>query len=666
MEGNWLVIFLVFFPFAAGLISYLIGRKSKIGRDKFAIIITAIELGAAIILLCTSITSDTETVWGAFAGFGLRFKADGFRVIMATIAAFAWFFTTIQTVEYFNKLSSRNRNRYYMFLMWTLGATMGIFLSSNLYTTFIFFEVMSFTSWVLVAHNENESSKKASNSYLAFAVIGGLVTLMGLFILDAHIGTLEMDQILSAIQSSGTGYGVVLASGILILFGFGVKAGMFPLHTWLPQSYVAAPEPATALLSSVLSKCGIFGILVVTGQVLLHDFAWGMIILIIGVLTMLTGAMLACFSTNFKRTISCSSMSQIGFVLVGTAMQAILAEHNSIAIQGTFLHLINHSFIKLALFMVAGVIFMNLKEFDLNKIRGWGRNKWIPKLVSASAILGVAGVPLWNGYISKTLIHESIVEYIAMFPSLTGMAVFFKIVEALFLFAGGLTFCYMLKIFVAVFIEKNNDSEVQAKYDAKTKYMSKPLTVILVIAGIIMPVLGILPHQTQDYIGNASQSFVNGEGLHEAVHYFSWTNISGALVSLAIGAIFYFLIVRVCLLKKNENGQTEYIDAWNYKLDIEKYFYRPVLLIGLPFIGALIGRIVSSIGDAIAWFFRAIFFWKRPQRFNSMQETEFALYETEQKEDKVPKVMSYSLILFIAVGAAIMYFVMICFLSGWG
>ena len=95
-------------------------------------------------------------------------------------------------------------------------------------------------------------------------MLGGLVTLMGLFMLQANIGTLEMDQILSAIQSSGTSYGMVLASGLLILFGFGVKAGMYPLHTWLPKAYVAAPEPATALLSAVLSKAGIFGIFVVT------------------------------------------------------------------------------------------------------------------------------------------------------------------------------------------------------------------------------------------------------------------------------------------------------------------------------------------------------------------------------------------------------------------
>ena len=659
MSGNLLILFLVFFPFAAGLVNYLLGRHNKTGRDRVAILITAIELAATIVLVAMSLETPTDLYWEGFAGFGLHFRADGFRLVMAMIAAITWFFTTVQSIEYFNKLNGRNRNRYYMFMLWTLGATMAIFLSANLYTTFIFFEVMTFTSYVLVIHGESEKAIDASKSYLGFGVLGGLVTLMGLFMLQANIGTLEMDQILSAIQSSGTSYGMVLASGLLILFGFGVKAGMYPLHTWLPKAYVAAPEPATALLSAVLSKAGIFGIFVVTGQILLHDYTWGLVILIAGTLTMLTGAMLAVFSTNFKRTIACSSMSQIGFILVGTGMQAVLGEHNAIAVQGSVLHLVNHSFIKLALFMVAGIIFMNLKDFDLNKIKGWGRNKWLIKLVSASAILGVAGVPFFNGYISKTLIHESLVEYIAMFPETTGMAVLFKIIEALFIFTGGLTFCYMLKIFVAVFIEKNNDPELQAEYSKKSKYVSIPVKILLGILGVLFPVIGILPHYTQDVIGDMSQHFLNGHGMEHQVAYFSWANISGALASLSIGALFYFLIVRPCLMKKREDGKKDYIDAWNYKLDMEKYFYRPTLFTVLPFIGAFAARLVFIVGDGVAWLYKSLFFIKRPERFNSKEEDEFALYEKPQKAERVPRGISYSLLLFVIGVVAVLYFVLL-------
>ena len=660
MDGNLLLMFLVFFPFAAGLVSYIIGRGSKGDRDAFVMIVTAVEFVASLALIASSNRYDFH--WHGFAGLGLHFRGDGFRLVMAVLAGFIWFFTTIMSREYFNKLESRNRNRYYMFMLWTLGATMGIFLSTNLYTTFIFFEIMSFTSYVLVIHNETKEAIEAAKSYVGFAVFGGLATLMGLFMLQANLGTLDMDHMLDAIVTMAPTSPTLMWACILVLIGFGVKSGMYPLHTWLPKSYVNAPEPATALLSTILSKCGIFGIFVITGQILLHDFTWGMIMLCLGVLTMLTGAMLAVVSTNFKRTLACSSMSQIGFILVGIGMQGILGDHNAIAVSGSILHLVNHSLIKLVLFMIAGVIFMNMRNFDLNEIRGFGRKKWLIKIMAAFAILGVAGVPLFNGYISKTLIHESIVEYIAMFPSLTGMAVFFKIVEALFTFTGGLTFCYMLKIFIAIFIEKNNDAAKQEEMDGMKTYMKWPMATIITISAIILPIIGVLPHLTQDKIADIAKGFLHGHGL-EPVHYFSAVNLRGAGVSLAIGAIFYFLIVRVCLMKKTEDGHSLYVNIWNSKVDIEDKFYRPALLTILPFIGSMIARTVYSIVDWLIALFQRIFFYKRPERFNPPLDNEFGTFNEPAKDTRLPRGISYTLLLFVVGLVAVLYFVMIVFFA---
>ena len=657
LEGNFLLICLVAFPIFAGVASYIIGRFNKTARDFFVLACTVAELGGAIGLCFTggdTGTSDFYFHW--FAGLGLHFRADGFRMIMAVLTGIIWFATTLQSREYFEGM--RNRNRYYLFLLLTYGATMGIFLSANLYTTFIFFEVMSFTSYVMVAcGGEDEFSIKSANSYLAFAVLGGLMTLMGLFMLHNMLGTLEMDQLVNA-AANAPSYGTLLVAGLLVLFGFGVKAGMYPLHTWLPQSYVSAPAPTTALLSAILSKCGIFGILVITANVFLHDYTWGLIILVLGVLTMLTGAILAVFSTSFKRTLACSSMSQIGFIIVGIGMQGILGEHNAIAVQGSFLHLLNHSMIKLPLFMVAGIIFTCMKEFDLNKIRGFGRRKPILAIITAIPILGVAGVPLFNGYVSKTLIHESMVEYIAMFPEMTGMAVFFKIVEGLFLFAGGLTLAYMLKIFVAVFIEKNNDPARQAEMDGKKKFASIPVIVCLAILVVALPVFGCMPNLLMDPIGALGDSFANSHGMAHAVEYFSLNNLKGAGVSLAIGVTVYFLFVRLCLMKKNAEGKTEYIQVWPKWLDIEYKVYRPGLLGVLPFCGAFFARIAGSMVDWCIAFFRKILFYKRPPRFVAPLDDNFGTYKGEVKEKPIRKGLSYSLLLFgIGVIFALAYLI---------
>lgn len=122
-----------------------------------------------------------------------------------------------------------------------------------------------------------------------------------------------------------------------------------------------------------MTKAGMFGILVLTCYIFLNNSIWGSLILVIGVCTMAFGAVLALFSVDLKRTLACSSVSQIGFILVGVGMSGLLGEENVLALRGSLLHMVNHSLIKLVLFMAAGVVFMNVHKLDLNAIRGFGR-----------------------------------------------------------------------------------------------------------------------------------------------------------------------------------------------------------------------------------------------------------------------------------------------------
>jgi len=575
---------------------------------------------------------------------------------MSVLASFIWLMTTLVSKEYFK--GTRNRNKYYMFVLFTLGAMQGVFLSNDLYTTFIFFEVMSFASYPMVIHNETKEAIDGSNSYLGFAVLGSLVSLMGLFMLQSILGTLQIDQLVEA-ASHVTNHALLYAAGALTLVGFGVKAGMYPLHTWLPQAHSVAPAPASAMLSAVITKAGIFGIIVVSCNIFLHDAQWGLAIVIFGTLSMVTGAVLAVFSNNIKRTLACSSVSQLGFVIIGIGMQCMLGEHNALAVRGTVLHMFNHSLLKLALFMGVGVIYVCMHTFDLNKLRGFGRKKPVLWFVFGMGLLGLAGVPLFNGYISKTLIHESIVEYIGMMPTQTVLAGTLQTVEALFTFAGGLTLAYMLKLFVAIFIEKNPEN--QEKLDAKKKYMSKLTMTVLIIASAILPIIGMLPYWTQDILANTAQGFMHGHDPATPVNYFSLINLRGAAASIAIGLIVYFLFIRVCLMKKNENGVKVYADVWPSWLSIERMIYRPVLLRFLPFVGALIARTVYAIGDTTVLLFRKLLFVKSKDVFTPPEDNRFGTYEAPVKRKRdIPKSLSYSLLLFgVGVVIVMMYLIII-------
>ena len=508
-----------------------------------------------------------------------------FQIIYCVIALFMWSVSLLFSKEYFAHYS--HKGRYYGFLLFTMFATLGVFLAKDLFTMFIFFELMSLSSYVWVAQEETEEALKVGVMYLAIAVIGGMVLLMGLFLLNNALGTLKIEELYEAVLANmGEKSGKIYTAGFLMLFGFGAKAGMFPLHFWLPKAHPVAPAPASALLSGILTKCGIFGILILTAQVFVHNLTWGTVILTLGVITMVVGAVLAVFSVNLKRTLACSSVSQIGFILVGVGMQCFLGEENALAVRGTFLHMVNHSLIKLLLFNVAGVVYMNLHALDLNIVKGFGRKKPFLMFSFLMGALGIGGIPLWNGYVSKTLLHESIVEYIHHLTHLGESAAVFRAVEWTFLFSGGLTVAYMLKLFVCLFLEKND--EKQELYDGKTNYMSLLSKIVIGFAAVVLPVLGFFPGKTMDVLADGAMGFLRSSHLHHQIHYFTWVNLKGGLISIAIGIFVYFLVIRKIFIR---NGK--YVDLWPKKLDVEVLF--TVLVKGfVRFLGRL-----SKVMDGI-------------------------------------------------------------------
>ncbi|MBR5047994.1 MAG: sodium:proton antiporter, partial [Eubacterium sp.] len=474
MKGNIILFCLVFWPMAGAFLSYLIGKKNKKGRDLFADFVVVLECLIMVVLLVHVLRNSgtIQFAWEGFCLLGIHLELDGFRVLYGLIAAFMWMMTTIFSREYFRH--HHNRNRYYLFTLLTFGATMGVFLSADLYTTFIFFEIMSLTSYVWVAQEENRAALRAAGTYLGVAVIGGLVMLMGLFLLYDAAGTLALSQLGKAVPQAVLTGRLSLAKqyliGGLLVFGFGAKAGMFPLHIWLPAAHPVAPAPASALLSGILTKSGVFGILAVTCNIFRYQPYWGYVIVILGTITMFLGALLAIFSVDLKRVLACSSMSQIGFILIGAGMISLLGDEAALASRGTLLHMVNHSLIKLDLFMVAGVIYMNVHKLNLNEIRGFGRKKPLLKAAFLMGALGIGGIPLWNGYVSKTLLHESIVEYTHLFrelpaANLAGTYSYWKGIEWIFLISGGMTVAYMLKLFIAVFVEENTDPAIQEEFD---------------------------------------------------------------------------------------------------------------------------------------------------------------------------------------------------------
>lgn len=614
------------------------------------ILASTVELVMALnLMVCDlrGISIDVFDVSGV-GGLGLHFMYSGFRGIFGVLTAFAWFVTSLFSYEYMR--DDTNVIKYDLFNLLTLGATMGIFYAADLFTLFFFFEIMSFTSFVWVAHRQTREALYAAGTYLGIAIAGGMAILMGLFIVYSQLGTLSFDKmagntmVMIGSDSKANITWMFVAAGCMFV-GFGAKASAFPVHVWLPQSYTEAPSPATALLSAVLSKTGIFGIMLVTLDVLPMQGSWGVFILMVGIVTMVLGGIRGVMSNNFKTTLAYSSMSQIGFILTGVGMQSLLAEYlmwtNAVqyadvlsgmdgawymdseivaeitkvfgmAVNGTCLHMLNHSLVKLVLFMVAGVIFMQVGSYELNQVRGFGRRKPFLLVTFVLAAAGVGGIPFLNGYVSKTLLHESIAEYGALLtlaegssiePMLSATSGLMKVSEALFLFSGGLTVAYMTKLFVVLFIQKNSDKKVQEAYDAKKNYASVLSKFAIGVCALPIPFIGMLPNRVAKPVAEYGLvRFGLSELLEqqkENIHYYSFKNLSGALISITVGVVVYFLVVRIMMLRgvfsnKKKEGYRDVFPTW---LNMEKYVYRAVFYTAVPFVLGIISRILDSIVD---------------------------------------------------------------------
>lgn len=604
MTDTILLLLIVFSPFLAGIGAYVLKKEWVATLETLMVLLGMASLAFGVILSGKTLYVTLPGI----CGYGLFFEVDGFRGVYATIAAFMWAMVAVFEKEYF--LNHENRDRFMLFLLWTLGATLGVFLSADLMTTFIFFEIMSFTSYVWVAQEEKKDALRASQTYLAVAVFGGLVMLMGIFMLYHRLGTLRIDELLYVQQFDG----YMVAAGICLLVGFGAKAGAFPLHIWLPKAHPVAPAPASALLSGILTKTGIFGILILSCR-LFHNFAqWGMLILAIGVITMFGGALLAVFSIDLKRTLACSSMSQIGFILVGIGMQNLLGHENQLALQGTMLHMMNHSLIKLVLFLMAGAIYMKVHALDLNVIRGYGRKKNVFKIFFLVGALAIGGIPGFSGYISKTLLHESIVEY--------GGGTLFTVIEWIFLISGGMTVAYMTKLFLAIFVEKNTDKKLQEKYDATRSADSVGTWIALGVSAAVLFVFGAFPHKLMEKAAILGEAFLGAEYVHRhEVAYFTLENLKGAGISIAIGMVIYGLVIRKFLMREGK-----YVNRWPAWLDLENLVYRPVLLGFLPLVCGVICRVLDCLVDTVVVILRKTIYRDSPipyERLEGSVVTEF-------------------------------------------
>lgn len=392
-----LPVVIAFFPMLMTFVIYYVQRESEKLRDGLSVF-TSVVTFILVAAMYPQVTRGQVLVFELFEivpsmGFIGTFRVDILSFCLALISSFVWMLATIYSISYMSH--SHAQNRYYPTLIFTLGSCVGIFLAGDLFTLYIFFELMSVISYVLVVHEETEEALKAGFKYIVMTIIGGLALLLGVINTYNIAGTVSL-ECTGMITVSST---LVTATFFAYLIGFGMKAGMFPLHVWLPDAHPVAPAPASALLSGIMLKTGAYGLFRVFYNVYTPEFLQetGLInyVIALAIITILLGSAVALTQFDLKRRLAYSSIGQMGYVLLGMSI------FTGTATLGALFHIFSHAFMKGCLFLCSGAIINKTGIKDLRKMGGIGLKMPVTMICFTTAALAMIGIPPLNGFLSK-------------------------------------------------------------------------------------------------------------------------------------------------------------------------------------------------------------------------------------------------------------------------
>ena len=383
---------------AAALPILLSGRRPKL-RESWTFLAATIQLGAALSMLPAAFAgaSHLSPALPLLPGALLRFRADPLALVFLTLSSILWLATSAYSVGYLRSLRDRRQTGYFAAFAVAAASAAGVALAANPLTFLICYEALTLATWPLVVHRRTPGVLGSGRSYLAYTMFAGQL-LLGAVVWTGLLAP-GADFTPGGFLAGTAGDGSLRVLFVLFLVGVGAKAAVFPLHGWLPAAMVA-PTPVSALLHAVaVVKAGAFGVLRLTGWVfgpeLMRDLGLSLALALLAAGTILFASLRALGEDHFKRRLAYSTISQLGYIVLGGALGTPLA------LAGAAFHIAAHGFLKITLFFCAGSVYAATGKERISELAGVGRAMPITFAAFAAGALGMAGIPLLPGFISK-------------------------------------------------------------------------------------------------------------------------------------------------------------------------------------------------------------------------------------------------------------------------
>lgn len=415
MEKEILMQIQVLFPVVAGCLLFIFSRReNKKVQTKY---VTAVLL-AETVLVAVSMFMGKTTVESFCLTPEIRLILcnDGLSAIFCILVTLVWLFVGIYSFSYLK--GTRKPVMFYGFYLIALGVLQGIGLAGNLVSFYLFYEWMTLMTVPFVFYTRTKESVRAARKYLFYSVTGATLVLAAIFLLAGNTDGLRFTG--SALNEAANRTEVLVAAALLIL-GFGTKAGMFPMHGWLPTAHPVAPAPASAVLSGVITKAGVLGLIRSLYYVIGADYLSGTPIQImlfgLSLLTVFMGSMLAYKEKILKKRLAYSTVSQVSYILFGLAL------FTPAGLAAALLHMVFHSVIKNALFLFAGTVIHQTGEERVDGLRGLGKEMPVTFWCFTFAALSLVGIPPMAGFVSKWYLAKGALSASAGVFSYLGPAV---------------------------------------------------------------------------------------------------------------------------------------------------------------------------------------------------------------------------------------------------
>lgn len=481
----YLILLSIFFPILAGaflLIRYRtpLSGETKTTERKTLVALTGcfLVITALLVVLSLFMAKKRFIPFYLTKTLPIHFMIDDIGALFSLLAVIVMLCAGFFSFEYMKH--EEREGRYYGFYLLVFGVLNALCFAGNLITFYLFFELLTLSSMPLVLHNGSKEAIMAGLKYLFYSLCGAYAVLFGIYSLYQYTGTLSFfngSLYVTAIAEHG---GFLLVVAFIMILGFGVKAGMFPMHAWLPTAHPVAPAPASAVLSAVIVKAGVLGIIRVSNLFDAPDLlagtwmqtAW----ICLTLLTVFMGSLLAYREPVLKKRLAYSTVSQLSYILFGLAVM------NKTSLNGSLLHVLAHGFSKAALFLCAGAIIYKTGKTRVEEMRGIGKEMPLTMWCFTIASLGLIGIPPTGGFLSKW--------YLAIGSLESGIPVLGVLGPVILLVSALLTAGYLLPLTIQGFFPG-------ADYDydkLEKKEPCKLMTVPILILTILSVLIGLFPN----------------------------------------------------------------------------------------------------------------------------------------------------------------------------